>query len=205
MPLTLLRVLIAALFAGTAVCAGAGVSYLASSGGYVLHVSGDAVVIVNWGAQSPVQGFSGFGQVHLGGRCLTGKQSGQQLRWEGCRVGDKAQVWSLAGGALTNDMAMCADVQGAQASNAPVMGNGCNRSPGQQWNGLTVYSAGAFAPRIADAAARVAFMRTAQSVEAGTFISLATGQAMPGRAMPLAPLTNMVISAGGGNVISPGP
>jgi hypothetical protein len=200
--LTLLHVLTAALLTGTAARAGAGVSYIASSGGYVLHMSGDGAVIASWGDQSPVQGFSGFGQVHLGGRCLTGKQGGQQLRWEGCRVGDKAQVWSLAGGALTNDMALCADVQGAQASNAPVMGNGCNRSPGQQWNGLTVASAGAFATRIADAAARATFVRTAQSAQAGTFISLATGLAMPGRAMPL---VGAVISAGGGNVITPGP
>ncbi|MBC7380104.1 MAG: RICIN domain-containing protein [Burkholderiaceae bacterium] len=111
-------------------------SYISPSAGYVLHAAGDGAVIANWAAQAPLQGFSGFGQVHLAGRCLTGKASGQQLRWEGCRVGDKAQVWSLSSGALVNDMTLCAEVQGAPAGNAPVVSNSCNRSPGQRWNGL---------------------------------------------------------------------
>ena len=80
-------------------------------------MSGDGAVISNWGAQSPVQGFSGFGQVHLAARCLTGKDSGQQLRWEGCRSGDKAQVWSLSRSTLVNELALCADVEGVQANN----------------------------------------------------------------------------------------
>ena len=180
-------------------------SYLSSSAGYVLNASGDGAVITNWGAQPPVQGFSGFGQVLLGGRCLTGKESGQQLRWEGCRVGDKAQVWSFSGGTLANDVALCADVPGAQGHNAPVVGNSCSHSPGQRWNGLTVSSASTFATRIADAAARAAFMRTAQSAEPGTFISLATGLALPGRAQALTLSAGTVIAAGSGNVISPGP
>ncbi|CAN5575704.1 hypothetical protein BH11PSE7_BH11PSE7_26170 [soil metagenome] len=200
--LALFRAFAAASLAGTAVCAQAGVTYIASSGGYVLHASGDSAVIASWGGQSPLQGFSGFGQVHLGGRCLTGKESGQPLRWEGCRVGDKAQVWSLSGGALTNDRALCADVQGGQGNNTAVITSSCNRSTGQRWRGLTVSSAASFAPQIADAAARAAFLRTAQIAVAGTFISLATGQAMPGSAMPLA---GAVISAGGGNVITPSP
>ena len=76
LPLSLLRCFIAASLAGKTVCAFASVSFISSSAGFMLHVSGDGAVISNWGAQSPVQGFSGFGQVHLAGRCLTGREIG---------------------------------------------------------------------------------------------------------------------------------
>lgn len=170
----------------------------------MLHVSGDGAVISHWGVQSPVQGFAGFGQVHLAGRCLTGKESGQQLRWEGCRGGDKAQVWSLSRGALVNEMALCADVQGAQANNARVVGNACSGSPGQRWNSHGVHSARGFATRISDASARAAFLRTTLSAEPGTFISLVTGLPIARIAAQSAGDGMTVISAGSGNVIAIG-
>ena len=204
MLLTLLRSFIAVSLAVTALTAGAGVSYLSSSAGYLLHVSGDGAVISNWGGQSPVQGYSGFGQVHLTGRCLTGKESGQQLRWEGCRGGDKAQVWSLSHGTLVNELALCADVEGAQANNARVFGIACSGSPSQRWNEHSIHSARGFAARITDAAARAAFLRTAQTAEPGTFISLATGLAVLRNIAQSAASIPIVISAGGGNITSLG-
>ena len=170
----------------------------------LLHVSGDGAVIFSWGAHSPVQGFSGFGQVHLAGRCLTSKERGQQLRWEGCRGGDKAQVWSLSRGTLVNELALCADVEGDQANNARVLGIACSGSLSQRWNEHSIHSARGFAARIVDDAARAAFLRTAQTTEPGTFISLATGLAVMRNAAQPATSVPMVISAGGGNVISQG-
>ena len=107
LPLSLLRCFIAASLAGKTLCAFAGVSFISSSAGFMLHVSGDGAVISNWGAQSPVQGFSGFGQVHLAGRCLTGRKTGSNCdgkaaagatmpRFGRCRAAPWSTKWRCA-------------------------------------------------------------------------------------------------------------
>ncbi|MES2978885.1 MAG: hypothetical protein V4731_10715 [Pseudomonadota bacterium] len=192
--------LFAAWLAGTSGCAFSAVNYISSGGGLMLHMAGDDAVLAPWGVQSPVQGFSGFGQVHLAGRCLTGRQAGQQLRWEGCRGGDQAQVWSLSRGTLVNQQALCAQADaGGGQPHANVAGVACSGDAGQRWNSYSVQSAQRYAARITDPRVRAAFVRTARSAGPGTFISVTTGLPLP--ASPTPP-EGSVIATGGANVIA---
>src|SRR4051794_41140280 len=89
----------------------AGIAYISSSSGYMLHKSGNQAVTANWQGQPSIQGFSGYGTINVGGTCLTGKTADQPLTWEACR-GDASQKWSLSGGKLNNEGEWCADVKG---------------------------------------------------------------------------------------------
>src|SRR5690349_17510188 len=58
------------------------IAYISSSNGYMLHKSGNQAVTANWQGQAPIQGFSGYGMINIGGTCLTGKAADQPLTWE---------------------------------------------------------------------------------------------------------------------------
>ena len=102
--------------------------------GHLLGNSGGVGAAVPWGPQHALQGFSGSGQIQSRGQCLTGKQSGQPLRWEGCRSGDKSQAWALRGAKLSNEIGFCADLEGEnRAANARLVAWSCTGRSNQQW------------------------------------------------------------------------
>lgn len=182
----------------------AGIGYLSSSGGYMLHGSGGAV-LADWRGQAPIA-FSGYGQIRQGGQCLSGSAGGQQLRWDACRNGDKGQVWALNGSKLNNELGWCADVEGGrQAAGTRVLAYQCNGGGNQQWRGHAVQPAQAVAGRIANPAIRAQFLATANSASPGSIISTATGQVVSaGGANVVSAGGANVVSAGGGNVVSAG-
>lgn len=189
---TTARLAAAAAFALAACAAHASeVAYIASSGGYMLHNQGGAAATRDWDGAAAIQGFSGYGAIRVDGQCLTGSASGQPLRWESCRAGDKGQVWKLSSGKLNNELGWCADVQGGRSgAGVPVVAWQCSGAPNQQWKALGKVPAQDYAARhIKDPSIRGAFIGTAQSAKPGTVISTATGR---------------VVSAGGANVVSAG-
>jgi hypothetical protein len=200
-----LRRCIALVLALAASAASAGeIGYISSAGGYMLHGSGGAE-LADWRGQAPIA-FSGYGQIRQGSQCLTGSTGGQQLRWEACRNGDKGQVWALNGAKLNNELGWCADVErGRQAAGTRVLAYQCNGGSNQQWRGLPVQPAQAFAARIADPALRAKFLATVNSVAPGTMVSTATGQVVAsGGANAVAAGGANVIAAGGANVVASG-
>jgi hypothetical protein len=193
-----------ALAAASMTAVAGDISYIASSGGYMLHGSGGAV-LADWRGQAPIT-FSGYGQIRQGGQCLTGSTGGQQLRWDACRGGDKGQIWALNGSKLNNELGWCADVErGAQAAGTRVLAYQCNGGDNQKWRGLAAQPAQALASRIANPAIRSQFLATANSARPGTLISLATGQVVAaGGANVVAAGGANVVAAGGGNVVAAG-
>eukprot|EP01031_Cornospumella_fuschlensis_P049026 gene49026-60016_t len=97
MPSSPIRViaLAAAAFAMAAPAAAQSIAYISSASGYMLHMSGNTAVTANWSGQSPISGFTGYGQIQMNGRCLTGRNGNQPLTWEGCNGSDRSQKWSL--------------------------------------------------------------------------------------------------------------
>ncbi len=180
------------------------IAYVSSAGGYMLHGSGGAV-LADWRGQAPLS-FPGYGQIRQGGQCLTGATGGQQLRWEGCRAGDKGQVWALTGSKLNNELGWCADVEGGrQAAGTRVLAYKCSGASNQQWQGHVMRSGQAVAAGIANPAVRAQFLSTANSARPGAVISLATGQVVSaGGANVVSAGGGNVVSAGGGNVVSAG-
>jgi hypothetical protein len=193
-----------ALFAASGFAAAGEIAYISSSGGYMLHGSGGAT-LADWRGQAPVS-FTGYGQIKQGGQCLTGATGGQQLRWEGCRGGDKGQIWALNGSKLNNELGWCADVEGGrQAAGTRVLAYKCSGASNQQWRGHAAQSAQSVAGRISNANVRSQFLATANSARPGTIISLATGQAVAaGGANVVAAGGGNVVAAGGGNVVAAG-
>lgn len=187
------------LIAASHSAAAASIAYIASSGGYMLHGSGGAT-LAKWQGQAPIS-FSGYGQIKQGGNCLSGSAGGQQLRWEGCRSGDKGQIWALNGSKLNNELGFCADVErGHQAAGTRVLAYQCNGGSNQQWRGLAAQSGQSVASGISNVAARNTFLNSLKSAPAGAQISTATGQVIaPGSATG-----GYVVSAGGGNVVAAG-
>lgn len=193
-----------ALMAASHTAAAANIAYISSSGGYMLHGSGGAT-LANWQGQAPIS-FSGYGQIKQGGQCLGGSAGGQQLKWEGCRSGDKGQIWALNGSKLNNELGFCADVErGNQAAGTRVLAYQCNGGSNQKWRGHAAESAQSMAGRIPNPAVRDKFINTANSARPGTIISLATGQAVAaGGANVVAAGGGNVVAAGGGNVVAAG-
>lgn len=181
---------IASLF--TTSFAHAAVGYIAAPGGELLQASGDDAVLAPWNRQSPIQGFSGYGLIHLEGRCLTGRAEGGPLRWEGCRLGDKAQVWKLIGNRLSNELEHCAE---AEASGR-VQARACTGEGGQRWKGLHTEGAEDVSRGIADPLVRRAFLRSVAAAPAGGLVSLATGQPVATGGSCCA-----VVHLGGGTVV----
>ncbi len=205
--LVFLRGLAAAALALTSLAAAANnVAYISSASGYLLHNSGGNAVTANWQGQSPLQGFSGYGPIHLNGQCLSGKDGNQPLRWEGCRSGDKAQVWKLSGGRLNNELGWCADVEGGRGgAGARVLAWNCHGGANQQWRSHASVSAQSLASNIRDSAVRNTFLDTVRSAPAGSVISTQTGRVVAaGGANAVAAGGANVVSAGGGNVVAAG-
>lgn len=193
-----------ALAAASFTASAADIGYVSSSGGYMLHGSGGAV-LADWRGQAPIS-FSGYGQLRQGGQCLSGSAAGQQLRWESCRNGDKGQVWALNGSRLNNELGWCADVEGGrQAAGTRVLAYQCNGGGNQQWRAHATQSAQSVAGRIANPAIRAQFLAAANGAAPGTIISTATGQVVSaGGANVVSAGGANVVSAGGGNVVSAG-
>ena len=189
----------------TAVAARADIAYIVSWRGHMLHMSGNTAVTADWRGQPPIQGFGGYGRIQMNGRCLTGRSERQPLTWEGCG-NDKAQVWKLAGGQLTNERGFCADVEGMNpGANARVIAWNCSRSPNQKFTANHAKPAQQVASRIANAAVREKFLAAARSAAPGTVISMATGQVIStGGGNVISTGGGNVISTGGGNVVAPG-
>lgn len=192
------------LGAGTAACAG-NIAYIASSSGYLLHMSNASAVTADWRGQAPIQGFTGYGAIQMNGRCLAGHSGGQPLTWENCNS-DRSQRWSLSGGRLRNEGGWCADVEGARSgANVRVLAYQCSGAANQQWRALGLEPAQSAAGRISNAAVRSTFLQTAASAPAGSIISLASGRAVAaGGANVITSGGANVIAAGGGNVITIG-
>ncbi|MCG2595047.1 RICIN domain-containing protein [Ramlibacter sp. XY19] len=184
----------------------ADIVYISSASGYLLHNTGGAAVTAPWNGQAVVQGFSGYGAIRINGQCLTGRTSGQPLRWEACHGGDKSQVWALSGRKLNNELGLCADVEGNRSgAGVRVLAWSCSGASNQQWKAHHRETAQSYAMRINDPAARAEFIRNAQAASPGTIISIATGRVVaPGGANVVAPGGANVVSAGGGNVVAAG-
>lgn len=176
----------------------AAVGYIATPGGLLLHANGDEAVLVPWNRQSPIQGFSGYGRIHLEGRCLTGRGEGAPLRWEGCRLGDKAQVWKFIGDRLSNEMEHCAEVEDAAAAQQRVLAHVCTGEPAQRWTALSAEPAQEVAGRIADPQVRSAFLRSVAAGPAGSLVSLASGRIVKAA---VAAAGGVVVNLGGGSVV----
>lgn len=198
-----LSVVVLALAAHTA--AANNIAYLSSSNGYMLHSSGGSAVTADWRGQSALDGFSGYGQIRLNGQCLGGKDN-QPLRWEGCRSGDKSQVWAFNNGKLNNELGWCADVEGGRnGAGVRVLAWNCSGSSNQRWKAHQLQSAQSVAARLGNSAAGKALVDTARVARPGEVISLATGRVVAaGSANVVAAGGGNVIAAGGGNVIAPG-
>ncbi|MCG2593543.1 RICIN domain-containing protein [Ramlibacter sp. XY19] len=173
----------------------AAVGYIAAPGGLLLQASGDDAVLAAWNRQSPIQGFSGYGRIHLEGRCLTARAEGAPLRWEGCRLGDKAQVWKLIGDRLSNELEHCAEV----LASGRVQAQACNGETGQRWKGLQTEGAEDVARGIADPLVRRMFLRTVAAAPAGGLVSLTTG--LPVQFVVAGALDGVVVHLGGGTVV----
>lgn len=169
---------LAALGAACGLAQAREIAHISSSSGFVLDDSGGAAVTAAWRGQRALSGFSGYGQVRLNNRCLsTNGPAGQQLRWDTCRSGDKAQVWALNNKQLNNELGWCADVEGnRQGAGVRVLAWQCSRAINQQFKAHEVESIQAVASRIADPNVRQAFTQTAQSARPGSVISLQNGR-----------------------------
>lgn len=204
---------IPALFALAVLSAAAGharadeIAYISSASGYVLDDGGGAAVTADWKGQRPLAGFTGYGQVRLNNRCLsTSGPAGQQLRWDACRSGDKAQVWALKNNQLNNELGWCADVEGnRKGAGVRVLAWQCSRAVNQQFRAHRTVSAQAAASRISDPSVRQVFLQTAQTAQPGSGISLQTGRliGMDGATVIAAGGMNM-IATGNGNLIAAG-
>lgn len=183
------------------------IGYISSASGYLIHDSGGAAVTAAWAGQAPIAGFSGYGQVRVNGRCLSGPgPAGQPLRWESCRRGDKGQVWALANRRLNNELGWCADVEGNRSGpGVRVLAWSCTGAINQQFKAHPVVSAESVAARIPDPAVRQTFVQTAQTARPGAAISLATGRlvGLDAGTLNAAGGQNM-IAAGSGNLIAAG-
>ena len=179
----------------------AAVGYIATPTGLVLHANGDDAVLVRWDRQSPLQGFSGYGRIHLEGRCLTGRGEGASLRWEGCRLGDKAQVWKLVGERLSNELEHCAEVDGAAPGR--VLAHACTGEPRQRWRALRAETVQDVAARISRSDVRNTFLRSIAAGPAGSLVSLDSGRILKASGSSAG---GMAVNLGGGSVVLlPGP
>lgn len=195
-----------ALATGALAAHAAQISYISSSGGYMLHMSANTAVTANWQGQAPIQGFSGYGLIQMNGRCLTGHNGGQPLTWEGCNGGDRNQKWSLSGGRLNNEAGWCADVEGNRSgAGVHVIAFKCTGAPNQQWKSHYVESAQAAAAKIGNPQVKAEFLKTAQSAPPGAVISLSTGRIVAqGAGNIVAQGAGNVVAQGAGNIVAQG-
>jgi Ricin-type beta-trefoil lectin domain len=182
-----------------------GIGYISSSSGYLLHMSGSTAVTADWKGQAPIQGFSGYGQIKMNERCLTGRTGNQPLTWEGCG-NDAAQRWKLSGGQLNNEGGWCADVEGARGgAGVRVMAWKCSGSSNQKWRTHPVVSAQTAASRISDPNVKATFLANAAKASAGALISTRTGQMVAaGGGNLIGNDGSTMVAAGGGNMVAAG-
>ncbi|MES2973443.1 MAG: ricin-type beta-trefoil lectin domain protein [Pseudomonadota bacterium] len=201
------HIALAGLLGACAAAHASGITYLSSvHSGYLLGNSAGVGAAVAWSPQHALEGFGGYGQVKARGQCLSGRQSGQPLRWEGCRSGDKSQVWSLKGSKLGNELGFCADVEGGNRSaGARLVAWSCSGATNQQWRAHGAAQPASSLEARVPAAARAEFARNAQSAPPGSVISLSTGKVVAsGGGNVVAAGGANVIAAGGGNVVAAG-
>lgn len=179
------------------------ISYISTSGGYMVHASGSTAVTANWQGQAPIQGFGGYGQITVNGNCLTQHNEGQPLTWEACR-NDKSQRWSLSGGKLNNENGWCADVQGNRGgAGVPVIAWKCSGAANQQFKAHRIQSAASV--NIADPQIKAKFVQAAQTAAPGTIISTTTGQIVAqGGGNIVAQGGGNIVAQGGGNIVAQG-
>lgn len=201
-----LSVLIAAAFAFHAPASAQSIGYISSSSGYMLHMSGNTAVTANWSGQAPISGFTGYGQIQMNGRCLTGRNGNQPLTWEGCNGSDRSQKWSLQNRTLKNEGGWCADVEGGRGgAGARVMAWNCNGQGNQKWGRHIVENYKAVASRISNQTIRSNFERNASKASAGAVISTTTGNLVsPGGGNMVAAGGGNMVAAGGGNMVAAG-
>lgn len=202
-----LRIPTAAIaLAALAGAAQAQIAYISSASGYMLNASGSTAVTADWRGQPPIQGFGGYGNIQMGGRCLTGRTGGQPLTWEGCNGADKAQRWALGGGKLNNELGWCADVEGNRGgAGVRVLAWQCGGQVNQRWRSHRALTVQQAAAGIANPAARAAFERNAASAPPGSVISGATGQIVgAGAGNIVGAGAGNLVSIGGGNVVAAG-
>lgn len=207
MNLSLLRALcITTLTLSGGAATAANMAYISSASGYLLHNNGGTAVTADWGGRGPVQGFSGYGQVHLNGQCLTGANGGQPLRWEGCRGGDKSQIWALSGRKLNNELGWCADVEGNRGgAGVRILAYKCTGAVNQQWRGHEPQSIRSVAASIGNPAVRALFEDSVRVARPGDIISKDTGRVVAaGGGNAVAAGGANVVAAGGGNVVAAG-
>jgi hypothetical protein len=200
------KVLIAATLAAGAVSASAQIAYISSASGYMLHSSGGGAVTADWRGQAPIEGFGGYGQIRMGGQCLSGKAGNQQLRWEGCNGGERGQRWKLEGGRLNNELGYCADVEGARGgAGVRVMAWSCNGQGNQRWRAHQSQSAASIAGKIRDPKAAQAVLERARVARPGETVISASGlvAAGGGNIQTGLPGANLV-AAGGGTLVAAG-
>lgn len=203
---SLLRIASVITLACSAQAASAGnIAYLSSSSGYMLHNSGGTAVTAEWRGQSALEGFSGYGQIRLNGQCLGGKDN-QPLRWEGCRGGDKSQIWGYNNGKLNNELGWCADVEGGRnGAGVRVLAWNCSGAINQRWKAHQIQSAQSVASRIGNPSVSRTFLETARMARPGEVISLSNGRVVAaGSANAVAAGGANVVAAGGGNVVAAG-
>lgn len=170
-----------ALFAAMACVAGqavgAEIAYISSSSGYMLHAGGTNAATANWTGQPPISGFTGYGPIRASGRCLTGRgPEGRPLTWEGCRSGDKAQIWALSNARLNNESGWCADVEGNRpGAGVRVLAWRCTGAVNQRWKAHAIVSANEVAQRIQNPQARAAFINNAARAQPGQMIDARSG------------------------------
>lgn len=182
--------------------AAAGIGYVASPQGLVLRVQDGVAVMAPWRGESPIQGFSGYGQVHAKGLCLSADAADEPLRWEGCRFGDRAQVWKFANQRLRNELELCAQRQ-HEGDQAPVLGARCNGAPAQRWQPWSSAPArSAAAYLVADPGVREQFLHTVAGAAAGSVVSLRTGRLLDPAAVHAGRAPGpKALAVGGGDVI----
>lgn len=191
-------------FSGLA--AAAGVAYISSSSGYMLHMSGNTAVTANWSGQAPINGFTGYGQIQMSNRCLTGRTGNQPLTWEACNGSDRSQKWSLENRTLKNEGGWCADVEGGRGgAGARVMAWNCNGQGNQKWGSHVAENYRTVAARISNPAIRATFERNASNAAPGAVISSTTGALVsPGGGSLVAAGGGNLVAAGGGNLVAAG-
>lgn len=192
----------AVLLAAWCSTAVAGIGYVASAKGLVLQVRDGVAVMAPWRGESPIQGFSGYGQVHANGLCLAAYAADEPLRWEGCRFGDRAQVWKFTNQRLGNELEVCAQRQ-HEGDQARVLGARCTGEATQRWqpwSSASARSAAAFL--IADPGVREQFLHTVARAVAGSVVSLRTGRLLDPAAVHAGSVPGpKALAVGGGDVI----
>ena len=184
----------------------ADIVYISSSSGYMIHNNGGIAVTANWQGQAPIQGFGGYGAIHINGQCLTGRQGNQPLRWESCRQGDKSQVWKLSGGRLNNEGGWCADVEDNRGgAGVRVLAWQCSGAGNQRFRGHSIQPASTVANRIQNPTVRNEFLRSAQSARFGQGISMTSGKLIgQDGASLIGDGGGTIVAAGGGNIVAAG-